>query len=750
MLSKPPAALSVFASALGPTLICLPPRAQGVLSAAPRAVRKGLLALLLIATTLTGCSAQSGKPQPQPPLTRPASVSEDAWIRDWAGKVVINASLKAGENYIYPRHYPYYLARLSIENKTDYPLRTGKNLYLVQTAKRTGASEPTTDLLQVIDGSFKLPPLEDFSGAVEVRGERLTDSTRMGLIDWVTAENRGGFYSTIAAVLYVGGFRSKYPVAQDFGETGPGGSLLIDTEELQLSVAVRPEKLAEVYVVSPLLQVGAGSSEAQFRYLLRFQAAGTQLAEAVLVPMTLEALTRIVSDNAAPLWKRVFAARWAGLHAGTKAGPMLLSALQDTSPGLRVAALDGLGSSKYTQAFDAVLKIAQDAKGHPTLRRSSIISLGQLGDRRATEFLISTATARETALQNAALEALAALGDPAARETVLKLLESGAVPSADVVLPFVDESVLDRLRSAANNPKANRRAALGAIAKLGTPRSMSTLSELYQKFDKTGRMMVCAALDGVDKPEAVPILQTAVQEKDQSVRYYAMTALASVKSPQRTEILLSFLSIGDSETVTSAIGVLSKAPVVEAEPRLLAILNDRSLKVGVRRKAAEALGSYPGADSVKALIAALIDSEKDVRVEAAQTLSTIPGKEQLPALAKALSDSEMLVRLYAARALADLGGHSSCQVLAEAFLREANGEAADTIADGLIRVGCRDHKQAAPLVGRLDSTDKRYRGAVGRYLSFASGQTYDTGYDASPASVNAAKAAWSAWSNAHQ
>ncbi len=57
---------------------------------------------------------------------------------------------------------------------------------------------------------------------------------------------------------------------------------------------------------------------------------------------------------------------------------------------------------------------------------------------------------------------------------------------------------------------------------------------------------------------------------------------------------------------------------------------------------------------------------------------------------------------------------------------------------------------AKALIGRLDSTDKRYRGAVGRYLSSASGQTFDTGYDASPANVNAAKAAWSVWSNANQ
>ncbi len=706
-----------------------------------------MIAALVLALTLAGCSAQSVRSQPGPPLTKPASVPDEVWLKDWASKIVINASLKAGENSIYPNRYPFYSGRLSIENKTGHPLRTGKNLYIIQTAKRSRADEPTTELLRVIDGSFKVPPLEDFAGVVEIRGGRLTDGARMGLIDFVTTENRGGFYSALSAILHIGSFRSKYPVAENFGQSGPGESLVIDTEELQLSVAVKPEKLAEVYVVSPLLQFGAGS-EAQFRYLLRFQA-DTQFAEAVLVPMTLESLTRIVSDGTATLWKRAFAARWAGLHAGTNAGSILVAALQDPSPGLRVAALDGLGSSKYTQAFEAVLKIAQDAKGHPALRRSSIVALGQLGDRRATEFLISTATARDTALQNAALEALAALADPAAREPVLKLLESGAVPSEDVVLPFVDESVLDRLRSAANNPKANRRAALGAIAKLGTPRSMSTLSELYQKFDKTGRMTVLAALDGVDKPEAVTILQEAIQDKDQSIRSWAMNSLGSVRSPQRTQILMGFLSSGDSETVTSAIGALAKARAAEAKPRFLAMLNDSSLKANVRRKAAKALGSYPDADSVKALIGALTDSEKDVRVEAAQTLGTIPGKDQLPGLTKALSDSEMLVRLYAARGLADLGGPASCPVLVDALVRENNGETADTIADGLIRVGCRDRKASAPLVGRLDSTDKRYRGAVGKYLSAASGQTFDTGYGASAASVNAAKAIWLAWSNAN-
>ncbi len=42
-------------------------------------------------------------------------------------------------------------------------------------------------------------------------------------------------------------------------------------------------------------------------------------------------------------------------------------------------------------------------------------------------------------------------------------------------------------------------------------------------------------------------------------------------------------------------------------------------------------------------------------------------------------------------------------------------------------------------------SDKRLRGAIGQYLSAASGQKFDTGYGASGNAVGAAQGAWATW-----
>ena len=684
--------------------------------------------------------------QAQLPFAKPAAMSGEVWLKSWADQLPVSASIRVTENSMHPNQYPVYSARITITNNTGHRLATGTNLYVVQTAERNSPTESTSALLRVIGGQFKQPPLEDYSGVVEFRGSEHNEYESLGLVDWVSVETRGGLYDFMGVFLHVAGYRSRYPAAQDFGGAAPGRSLRIDTSDLQLSIAVKQDRLASTYMVSPELRFGT-NQEARFRYLLRFAKGSHKLEEAALLPIAADALVRVIVDKSKPLWMRVFATRWAGTHFAPSVAQALQSALQDDQLAVRAAALEAIGAAKHRESFEPVLQAASDDKGHARVRRAAVRAVGQLGDTRATPLLTSLVTAKDSPFRLAGLQAMAAIADPGGRETVMKLLEAGQLPSADLAAPFVDETMLDRLLRVAGNPKVERGAAIGAIAKVGTPAAFAALLELQPRLDARGRAQLAAALRGIDEPAALAILRTAVVDQDKSVQYNALQSLATVKSAERAQILLEKASGSTAEGSRSALQIAAKSRIAEVKPRLLVVVKDAGLAADLRRSAAQALAYFPGPDSIETLTLALQDSSKDLRMEAAQTLAVIGGAAQIPALTKVLSDSEMLVRLYAARSISDLGSDSSCGPLVDAFVRESSGEAGVALSDGLLRLGCVDKKQAAPLIARLrvDVSDKRLRGAIGQYLSAASGQKFDTGYGASGNAVDAAQATWANW-----
>ncbi|MEA5545177.1 HEAT repeat domain-containing protein, partial [Limnoraphis robusta CCNP1324] len=83
--------------------------------------------------------------------------------------------------------------------------------------------------------------------------------------------------------------------------------------------------------------------------------------------------------------------------------------------------------------------------------------------------------------------------------------------------------------------------------------------------------------------------------------------------------------------------------------------------------AASALGNIGNAEAVKPLIAALNDSESDVRSNAASALGNIGNAEAVKPLIAALNDSESDVRSNAASALGNIGDENTLKMLIESW-----------------------------------------------------------------------------------
>ena len=100
---------------------------------------------------------------------------------------------------------------------------------------------------------------------------------------------------------------------------------------------------------------------------------------------------------------------------------------------------------------------------------------------------------------------------------------------------------------------------------------------------------------------------------------------------------------------------------VEAEPRLMALLEDAEAPAIVRATAASLLAGYLSPRSLPALERALVDPDPVLRAAAARGLEVLPSRERLERLGPLLDDPVRLVRIDAARALASLPANEMSQ-----------------------------------------------------------------------------------------
>ncbi|WP_335110690.1 NACHT domain-containing protein, partial [Nostoc sp.] len=155
-------------------------------------------------------------------------------------------------------------------------------------------------------------------------------------------------------------------------------------------------------------------------------------------------------------------------------------------------------------------------------------------------------------------------------------------------------------------------------------------------------------------------------------------------NPQMSQKLIAALKDSNSDVRYYAASALGKIGNAEAVPELIAALKDS--ESDVRGCAASALGKIGNAEAVPELIAALKDSESDVRGYAASVLGNIGNAEAVPELIAALKDSNSDVRGYAASALGKIGNAEAVRGLIAA-LKDSESDVRYYAASALGKIG---------------------------------------------------------------
>ncbi|MBI3912137.1 MAG: HEAT repeat domain-containing protein [Armatimonadetes bacterium] len=264
------------------------------------------------------------------------------------------------------------------------------------------------------------------------------------------------------------------------------------------------------------------------------------------------------------------------------------------------------------------------------------------------------------------------------------------------------------------NRRATRRAAVGALGRIGDPRATAPLLRLLPE-DETLRVEIVLALGQIGSPEAVPdLVEHGLGGVSETVRQAAADALRRIGGPA-VPTLINALKDANAYRragAASALGGMKDQPAA-IQAAVLA-LSDPDEKV--REAAARALGESGSAAVILALIRAFDDPSGRAAAEAARSAAAfgtratgsliaaladprpahvywateallLIGPQAVRPLTAALQDAEPHIARWAAKLLGDLGDPSAVAALRRVAQSRQEPEVAYAARTALRRLG---------------------------------------------------------------
>ena len=458
---------------------------------------------------------------------------------------------------------------------------------------------------------------------------------------------------------------------------------------------------------------------------------------------------------------RVAAAQALGRVGDRAEKPALTSALEDEDVQVRIAAAEALARAAGSSAVGALVKALGDPEVSPTAARllsgmgdpaikglvgvlgdrklgppaadvlasfgasaldallgiedpckRAIELLEKIGDARAIPFLAKKLGSKDAGVSAAAMQALAALGEPAwptlvqrtrtligtlrgepsniiteshhalralagfgkpvQQELVACLSDPGLRENAAYVLNEIGwQPETDMLKAHfwIGRYKPELCVALGAQA-------VDPLIEALAYSGPHTRGAAARALAALADPRAIKPLAAATRDKDEKVRLAAADALGEFGAQAALE-LIDALNAGGGAEVVAALGKIADGRAVDA---LIAAL--RRVEPKVRANAAAALGKIGDPTAVGPLVSFPKDPDWGVRKAVFEALTLLRDERALPALLDGLGDYDHHVYGAAVAGLVEFGMPATSGLLRVLRGRDARerGSAAEAIA----------------------------------------------------------------------
>lgn len=200
---------------------------------------------------------------------------------------------------------------------------------------------------------------------------------------------------------------------------------------------------------------------------------------------------------------------------GDAALPSLLEALKHPEWLVRLHAVEALAKSRSADAVEPLLWALFNDHDQ-AVREDVVRALGDLGDARATEFLVTAM--KEPGLRPLAVDALGKIGDRRALPVLIAVLDGSDRPVLSRAVAGCGDSWDDEMET--------KGAAVRALGSLGDEAAIPTL---LKALDQTAtRADAAAALVTFGSKVIAPLLTIMTQTSDDNVRFHVKDALTKV------------------------------------------------------------------------------------------------------------------------------------------------------------------------------------------------------------------------------
>jgi len=200
---------------------------------------------------------------------------------------------------------------------------------------------------------------------------------------------------------------------------------------------------------------------------------------------------------------------------GDPALPSLLEALKHSEWLVRLHAVEALGKSRSAEAVEPLLWVLFNDHDQ-AIREDTVRALGQLGDSRAMEFLVTVM--KEPGLRTLAVEALGKIGDCRAVPVLIAILEGSDRPSDSRTVAGCGDTWDEEMNT--------RGAAVRALGILGDEVAIPALVKALDQT--TTRADAAAALVRFGSRVIAPLVTIMTQTSDDNMRFHVKDTLAKV------------------------------------------------------------------------------------------------------------------------------------------------------------------------------------------------------------------------------
>lgn len=349
---------------------------------------------------------------------------------------------------------------------------------------------------------------------------------------------------------------------------------------------------------------------------------------------------------------------------GAGAVPALLECLagkmEDCEAGPVVDLLKVLGDKRATADLVAELSRTRVKK------QRVIEALGAIGDPAALVPLLALLDDKDAELRKQVLKVIEPMLDGRAGDVLIKALADGdeeiRVLAADYLGVLGSKAAVPRLLALVGEDTGAglRVQAIRSLGRIGDARATKALVALVKTGKADMQLEAADALANLKDPASIAPLLALVEDTAFAARRQAITALRGPlrahKDDKARKLLEQLTADQDTVLAIDAVDALAAMADPASLPLLLKLAGGNARDL--RRAAMEVVGNFVGHDAkaIAVLVKALGDDDDAVRAGAAWSLGKIGDASTIPNLIKATRDQGFATQVNATAALARFGG----------------------------------------------------------------------------------------------